>query len=122
MSTKIPEKGLTQSLFMSTSAALEFRDFLEDIHQMKNIPPGLPVRIGPVFLLPPNPDLEINGIRLFDLIYPPVLDFQDQQALLFAEKNEIRFPALFPNGRLIPADKFLIRPGRIPEKSKNLPS
>ena len=98
-----------------------FRGFLEEVHQLMDITPGLLVRIGLVFFPPSNPDFKIMRIGLLYLINQPVLDFQDQQAVLVSEKDEIRLPALFPDGRLIPADKIRIRPGRFLEKSKDGP-
>ena len=38
-----------------------------------------------------------------------------------SSENEVGLPALFPDSRLIPADKILVRPGRFPEGTKNLP-
>jgi hypothetical protein len=60
-------------------------------------------------------------IGLLNLINQPVLDFQGQQALLVPEKNEIRLSAQFPDGRLIPAKKFLIRPGYFLEETEDGP-
>ena len=80
----------------------------------------LPVGIIPGFLPSCDPDLEGPGVGFLDLIDQPVLDFPDQQALLFAEENEVGLLALFPDGRFIPADKILVRPGRFPEICKVL--
>ncbi len=82
---------------------------------------NLPVRIGLVFFPPTHPDFSMVRISLLNLINQPVFDFQDQQAVLVPEKDEIRFPALFPDGRLIPADKIRIRSGRFPKESKDFP-
>ena len=78
-----------------------------------DITPGLLVGIGPVLFPPANPDFKIMGIGLLDLVNQPVFDFQDQETVPVPEKDEIRLPALFPDGRLIPADEFRIRPGRL---------
>jgi hypothetical protein len=69
---------------------------------------GLPVGIGP-------------EVGLLDLVDHPVLDFKYQQAEMLAEENEVGLPALFPDSGLIPADKILVRPGRFPEETKDLP-
>jgi hypothetical protein len=65
--------------------------------------------------------LKVWGINLSDLIYIPVFGFKDQKTLLIPEKNEIRLPALLPDGRLIPVDEIRMRLGRFPEKSKDGP-
>ncbi len=69
------------------------------------------------------PAIDLNSMRggLLNLIDQPILDLQDQQTMLVPEKNEIRLPALFPDGRPIPADEIRIRAGRLPKKSKDGP-
>jgi hypothetical protein len=40
---------------------------------------NLPVRIGLVFFPPANPDFERMAVTLFDLIYIPILNLQNQK-------------------------------------------
>jgi hypothetical protein len=64
---------------------VEFEDLFEHIHQIMDISPGLPVRIGLVFLPSTNPNFKMLRISCFNLIDLPILYFQDQETLLIPE-------------------------------------
>ncbi len=78
-------------------------------------------KADPGFFIIGNPDLEVVRIGLLNLIDKPVLDFQDQKAVLVPKRTKSGTPALPPDCRLIPGDEIRIRPGRLMEETKGDP-